>query len=233
MDKQDQMISKLEEVLNEIRAGKKESAASGVFSRSAVKRPIRSILLIFLVLVAASGAGIWYSNDSKGKAETSVFIEQVHGLASLATAEAHVKVVIEQEDYKLFGEEIRFNLPGTKRELLMIVPATVVAGVDLKSIDQEDMKVDDERKIVELTLPDAVLLQEPSIIMDQVQTFSDEGLLRGKVSWDEGFNLAAAAQEQIRQEADAAGILEKAAENAETTLKEFFGHLGYTVVTKR
>lgn len=55
-------------------------------------------------------------------------------LAVLATAEAHVKVIMEQEDNKLFGKDISVDIPGTKRELLLVVPATVLAGVDLKAV---------------------------------------------------------------------------------------------------
>ncbi|WLR57200.1 DUF4230 domain-containing protein [Mesobacillus subterraneus] len=39
----------------------------------------------------------------------------------------------------------------------------------------------------------------------------------------------AIAQDQIKQEAIDAGILQKADKNAEIVLKEFFGHLGYKV----
>ncbi|MBT2703314.1 DUF4230 domain-containing protein [Bacillus sp. ISL-35] len=167
------------------------------------------------------------------KAESTVYIEQVHSLSALATAEAHVKVVIEQKDNEIFGEKIRFNLPGTKREILLIVPATVIAGVDLKAIDQKDMKVDEERKVIEILLPKATSLQDPSIKMDQVRTFSNEGLLSGKIEWDEGFDLAAAAQEQLKQEVMDSGILQKADNNAQIVLKEFFGHMGYKTVFKR
>jgi hypothetical protein len=154
-------------------------------------------------------------------------------LATLATAEAHVKVILEQEDNELFGEKINFNIPGTKREWLLIVPATVIAGVDLQEIDQEDIKVDEEKKVVEIVLPQAKFIQEPSVRMDEVRTFSDEGIFRGKIDWDQGFNLAAIAQEEIKQEAMEAGILQKADKNAETVLKEFFGHLGYNVTINR
>ncbi|GAM14536.1 hypothetical protein SAMD00020551_2687 [Mesobacillus selenatarsenatis SF-1] len=141
-----------------------------------------------------------------------------------------MKVILEQEDNELFGEKINFNLPGTKRELLLIVPATVIAGVDLQAIDKKDLKVDEENKTVEILLPQAQFIQEPSVKMDEVRTFSDEGLFRGKVQWDQGFDLAAVAQKQIKQEAIAAGVLQKADKNAETVLKEFFGHLGYKVI---
>ncbi|MBT2692047.1 DUF4230 domain-containing protein [Bacillus sp. ISL-55] len=235
MDKQEKVISKLDELLTELRAGSDESSASlaAHSARSSKLSTISRILIITLFIASGIGAGFWYVTGSTGKAESTVFIEQVHGLATLATAEAHVKVILEQEDNELFGEKINLNIPGTKRELLLVVPATVIAGVDLEAIHQKDMKVDEEKKVIEILLPQAHFIQEPSVKMDEVRTFSDEGLFRGKVQWDQGFDLAAIAQEQIKQEAIEAGILQKADKNAETVLKEFFGHLGYKAIISR
>lgn len=69
--------------------------------------------------------------------------------------------------------------------------------------------------------------------MNEVRTFSDEGLLRGKVQWDQGFDLVALAQEEIKKEAIDSGILQKAETNAETVLKEFFGHMGYRIIISK
>ncbi|UYZ24186.1 DUF4230 domain-containing protein [Mesobacillus jeotgali] len=235
MDKQEKVITKIDELLTELKSGREESAASLAAHsvRPSKLSMLSSRLMILFFIASVIGAGIWYVSGNTGKAESSVFIEQVHGLATLATAEAHVKVILEQEDNELFGEKINFNIPGTKREWLLIVPATVIAGVDLQEIDQEDIKVDEEKKVVEIVLPQAKFIQEPSVKMDEVRTFSDEGIFRGKIEWDQGFNLAAIAQEEIKQEAIEAGILQKADKNAETVLTEFFGHLGYNVIINR
>jgi len=138
-------------------------------------------------------------------------------------------VILEQEDNKIFGKDIQFNLPGTKQEILLVVPATVIAGVDLKEVTSSDIQVNEEEKEIEITLPRATLLQNPAIQMDQVQTFSDEGLFREEIKWDEGFDLASVAQEQAKQEAVEIGLLQTAEKNAEKVLKEFFGNFGYTV----
>lgn len=82
---------------------------------------------------------------------------------------------------------------------------------------------------MEIVLPRATLIQDPTIQMDGVQTFSDEGLFRGEVKWDEGFDLAAEAQEEIKEEVIEIGLLESAEKSAEKVLKSFFGNLDYTV----
>jgi hypothetical protein len=222
-------------ILDETRTGKADSAASTALrhKRLPKRRPFVTILILSVFISAGFISSLWYFKENSGKAESKVYIEQVHRIAALATAEAHVKVVLHEEDSEIFGVKNNWNLPGTKRELLMVVPATVIAGVDLQAIQQKDLKVDEEQKVIELVLPKASFLQEPSINMDQVKVISNEGILRGKIELDEGFDLAAKAQEQIKQEAVDSGILKKADENAETVLKEFFGQMGYNVIVKR
>ena len=187
------------------------------------------ILLISVLLIVVIASGYWLFSGTTFKKESITFVEQVQELATLATAEAHVKVIIEQEDNKLFGKDINYNIPGTKRELFLVVPATVIAGVDLGEVTPENIKVDDKEKRLNIVLPSATLIQEPAIQTDKVKTFSDEGLFRSEVKWDEGFDLASEAQAQIKQEVIEIGLLKTAEKNAEKVLQEFFTNLGYSV----
>jgi hypothetical protein len=235
-------LAQYERALRELTEAQKEAGATVAleqkvkvpsFSKKFFKYSLKLFgtknILILLVLLALFFSGYWLFSGSTFKKESSTFVEQIQELAMLATAQAHVKVVIEQEDNKLFGKDIQVNLPGTKRELLLVVPATVVAGVDLKDITIDDIKVNDKEKVIEILLPKASFLQNPAIQMDKVKTFSDEGLFRGETKWDEGFDLAAEAQDEIKKESMEIGLLDAAEKNAEKVLKEFFGALGYAV----
>lgn len=188
------------------------------------------LLLVILLAVVVSFGGYFILSNSSFKQESTVFVETVNELSSLATAEAHLKVIIKEQDNTLFGKEISANLPGTKREFLIIAPATVIAGVDLKSINSEDIILDEENKELKLAIPRATFIQDPAIKMDQVIAISDEGLLSGSADMDKGFELAAKAQEKAKEEAVASGLLTTAEKNAEKALKEFFGHMGYKVI---
>ncbi|EWG11552.1 DUF4230 domain-containing protein [Cytobacillus firmus] len=224
-------------VLRELRRAKEESAA-GTAPALNMQKPALPLNLLKiwkgrLLILAIMGlilAGYLFVSqyNSNAKKESILFVDQVRDLAMLASAEAHVKVVIEHEDNKLFGKEISLNVPGTKRELLMIVPATVIAGVKLDSMSRENIKVNEEEKKLEIILPRADLLQEPAIQLDQVVAISDEGLLRGEPQWDDGFAYAAEAQEKIKEEAIQMNLLERAEKNAEKILKEYFSTLGYS-----
>ena len=242
MSKKDEALTQIERVLKELKKGEEESAATAVVGQNRGNANIsgaliklvfklwgfRIFLTVLLLVVIASGV-TWLFFGSTFKKESTIAVEQVREIAKLATAEALVTVTIEEEDNKLFGKNIPVNLPGTKRELLLVVPATVIAGVDLKGITSDDIKVNEDKKELEIVLPRATLIQEPAILMDHVKTISDEGLFRGEVKWDEGFDLAAEAQGDIKDEAIKIGLLESAEKSAEKVLEGFFGNLGYTV----
>ncbi|MFV2050461.1 DUF4230 domain-containing protein [Metabacillus litoralis] len=173
------------------------------------------IILAILVLVVITSVGIWLSTGSTFKQESVTFVEHVQELATLATAEAHMKAVLHEEDNKIFGKEIPIDLPGTKRELLLVVPGTVIAGVDLKGITAEDMVINEETKEIDITLPHAKIIQDPSLQLDKIQAVDNGGFFRGDIKMNEGFEKAAEAQEQIRQDAISVGLLDTAEKSAE------------------
>jgi hypothetical protein len=242
LKKQDELLLQLESIVKELKAGQDEAATTVAMGHKSKMPSLSSVLLryffkvwglkiilvtiIFALLIAGS---LWYFSGSTFTQRETAFVEQVQELSTLATAEAHLKVIIEQQDNKIFGKDITVNFPGTKRELLLVVPATVIAGVDLKNITSDSLQVNEKNKEISLALPRATFIQEPAIQMDKVRTFSDEGLFRGEVNWSEGFDLAAEAQELIKQEALEIGLLQTAENSAEKALKEFFSTLGYTV----
>lgn len=222
--------------VNEVQQAEKETASTIVVGRSsrgtnASGTFIKSVLtfLALLLLIGLSVGVTWIVAKNPAQKDATVFVEQVKEIATLATAEAHLKIVLEEEDYKLFGAELPFQLMGTKRELLLVVPGTVIAGVDLQRITSEDLNVNEETMTLDIRLPRATFIQEPAIQMDNVITYVDNGLFRGDVKWDEGFELAAEAQERMKQEALDIGLLQTAEQSAEKVLQGFFGNLGYTV----
>jgi hypothetical protein len=242
-EEKDEKIEQLERLLIELKEAQQQSAATiavGHNSRtlSPPKRKFKSflkvgglkiilpmVILVFLIGFIASG-GIRIFTDSIFKQESVVFVEQVQELATLATAEAHIKTVIHEKESKNF---LNINLLGTKRELLLVVPATVIAGVDLKEVTSNEMVINEKTKEIDITLPHAKLIQEPSIQMEKIQAVDKNGIFLADIKMNEGFEKAAGAQEQIRQEAISSGLLETAEKNAEKVLKEFFKNIGYTV----
>ncbi|MDT9026683.1 MULTISPECIES: DUF4230 domain-containing protein [Rossellomorea] len=246
MTNQYKKIQEIEALLADLKASERETGASLAFeNRSSRRFPawklttsvlsfwknrVLLILLLFILLVGGVSIGVYsLLSGSTFTEEKGAFVERIQEMSSLATAQGFIKAVIEQEDNQLFGKDINTDIPGTKRKLLMVVPGAVLAGVDLQGIDEDDIVVDEEKKEIQLTLPRAEILQDPSIDTENIKTFSVEGIFRNDVDWNEGFALAEVAKDQISQEAVEQGLLQAAEKNAEKSLKGFFEQLGYDV----
>ncbi|MGD7022933.1 DUF4230 domain-containing protein [Rossellomorea vietnamensis] len=245
MKSNESRIREIEALLEELKDSSQQTSATAVLNRGKIKMPFFKaagaifsvwkskfliMLLIAVIVIAGLSIGMysWFSGSSFQEEQGS-FVEQIKDMNSLATAQAFTKAVIEQEDNKIFGKEISADVPGTKRKLLLVVPGTVLAGVDLKKVSENDILVDEQGKEMTIELPRAEILQSPSLDTENIKTFSVEGIFRSDVDWEEGFGLAQAAKELIQQEAIDQGLLQTAEKNAEKSLEEFFGQLGYKV----
>ncbi|HWI46691.1 MAG TPA: DUF4230 domain-containing protein [Rummeliibacillus sp.] len=159
-------------------------------------------------------------------------VERIQNLNELTTAEAYTKVMIERENNELFGKEIGVDIPGTKRELLVIIPGAVKAGVDFSGITEKNITINEKKKTATITLPTAKILGEPEIDFNKVQIFSSEGLFRSKPDMKEGYSLAADAKKQMIEEARTQGVLKTAEKNAKNSVADMFSLVGYDVTVK-
>jgi hypothetical protein len=238
-------IREIETLLAELKDSSQQTSATAVLDRGKIRLPFfkagkaifsvwksKFLIMLLIMILVISGISIgmysWLSG-STFQQEQGAFVEQIKDMNSLATAQAFSKAVIEQEDNVIFGKEISADLPGTKRKLLLVVPGTVLAGVDLKKVSENDILVDEEGKEMTIELPRAEILQSPSLDTENIKTFSVEGIFRSEVDWEEGFALAEVAKDMIQQEAVDQGLLQTAEKNAEKSLKDFFQQLGYKV----
>jgi hypothetical protein len=157
-------------------------------------------------------------------------VESIQKLATLATAQAHIKTVVSIEDKKLFGKSIPWDIPGSKRTLFMVVPGEVTAGVNLKNLTKKDITLDTNTKAIHITLPHATIVQSPSIDLKKIQRYSSEGIFRSSVTnWEDGSQLADLAKQKMKKEAKQFGLLKTAEDNARLALEDFFKNLNYTV----
>lgn len=161
--------------------------------------------------------------------EKGAFIERVQELQELTTAEAFTKVLVERTDNELFGQSIGVNFPGTKRNLLVMIPGSVKAGIDLGSLTEADLRIDESGKNIHLMLPPAEFFGGAELYFDQVEVYSMSGVFRGKADIREGYELANEAKTLIIEEASEQGVLQSAERNAVKTLKDMFSFAGYTL----
>jgi hypothetical protein len=195
---------------------------------ASVKSWILGIVILFIVCLI----GVFVGKDYFQKEETlksAAVVESIHKLSTLATAQAQIKTILSKEDNKLFGKSISFDFPGSKRTLFLVVPGVVTAGVDLKNLTEKNVDMDSKTKTIMITLPHATIIQDPSLDLKGIQTFSSEGVFRSDANWDEGFQMADLAKQRIKKEAVDSGLLKIAEDNARLALQNFFGNLDYDV----
>ncbi|WP_284036990.1 DUF4230 domain-containing protein [Neobacillus sp. 114] len=231
--------SDLDYIMNQLKQAQKETAATLAVQPA---RPthllqklqsVKSWLLAIVIGVIASlvilFAGYIYLQKGEETLKSASVIESIQKLATLATAQAHTKTILSEEDNKLFGKSIPWDIPGSKRTLFMVVPGEVTAGVDLKNLTKKDINLDTDKKAIHVTLPHATIVQAPSIDSKNIQTFSSEGIFRSEVNREEGFQLEDRAKQKIKDEAIQSGLLKTAEDNARLALQDFFKNLNYTV----
>ncbi|PIC64740.1 hypothetical protein CSV79_05095 [Sporosarcina sp. P13] len=161
--------------------------------------------------------------------QKGAFVERVKELQELTTAETYTKVLVERTDNELFGHSIGVNFPGTKRNILVVIPGSIKAGIDLGDLTEKDVEIDEAGKHIRLTLSPAEFFGGAELYFDQVEVYSVEGLFRGKADIKEGYELANEAKSLIIEEASEQGVLQSAEVNAEKTLKDMFSFAGYTL----
>lgn len=242
---ENQKLEEIERLLKELKAAKAEtsvtvdevkeektgfSSVGKVFFTLWRRRVLLIALLLVMIFVAIPFATIYFlKSGSTFTEEKGVFLERIQDLNELATAEAYTKVIIEQQDNTIFGQSIGLNVPGTKRQLLVVIPGSVKAGVELSGLTVKDFLIDEEKRTAQLTLPPAKFLGGAELFFDQVEVYSYEGVFREKANIEEAYELADKAKQLIIEETTAQGVLLTAERNAVKTLQEMFSFTGYEV----
>lgn len=206
---------------------------SGSFIKSIWKRKMLLFITALIVLVVSVPfITLWAIKGSTFTENKGAFLERIQAINELATAEAFTKVMIERQDNKIFGQDIGLELPGTKRQLLVVIPGSVKAGIDFSKVEAKDIVLDEDAKTATLTLPKAEFLGGPEILFDQVKVFSSEGLFREKADITEAYELATEAEKLMKEEATEQGVLKVAEENAARSVSEMFSLVGYDVTVE-
>lgn len=188
------------------------------------------IIVILIGVLAVRSIDIGAFMGGNGTLERkSAFVERLQESEELVTAEAYVKSVIHLKDNELLGFNFDGDLPGTRREVLMIYPGVVRAGIDLSGIKEEDVEINEELKQATIKVPGVKLIGEPTLDMKEVETYSYEGLFRGELPPETTNEKAAEAQELMKEEAMTQGLLALAETNAEKVLQDMFQLVEYEV----
>ena len=175
------------------------------------------VLAIYLTFTVAQwakrGAGLhlW---------DTASVVHEVQPLAELVTVKYVMDKVVVLEDVKWYGEN----------RVLLLAHGVVKAGIDLKRLAPEDVKISGKKISLRLPVPqitDAYLDDKASQVIDH-----STGLLR---AFDKDLEQAARqnAVDDIARAARKGGILDDADKRARTELETFLKHAGFESVEFR
>lgn len=158
--------------------------------------------------------------------EKDVMIDGIQRLDQLATVRFSESVIITKESG---GDGIRGILTGEKT--ILFAKGDVEAGIDLSTLDRNDVRVDDKNKIVTIDLPEPQIF---SASLDEKETrVYDRDLGLGPRLNPNDSQVEEArdeAQDTLREAAGENDILDYAERNAEDSIGALVTTLGFREV---
>lgn len=175
-----------------------------------------------------------FKNPFRAKAilvdQTPLLVTEIRNIAQLMTVEAYNEVVVDSTQYPLGIAPRIFNaIPGQLlsffggAQLVLIVKGKVVAGVDLKTLDSNNVKIKNDSLFVQLPRAQVFdIITNPS----DVETFIETG------TWNEAAAVALQrkARSRLVQQALAQGALQQADAKARSLVYGLLKNTGYKAV---
>lgn len=186
------------------------------------------ILALLLVIVsAASGAGFVYLIWNPTVPQDPSVVQGIHRLNDLATVKYTTQVLVtEEENTEIFRQPLPEFLTGEK--LLLVAVGEVDAGVDLDELKPDDVRVVGDTVMIDL--PDARIL-DSSLDEDKTRLYDrDRGLFRIRGNDELIEEARRDAEYRMVEAARENGILDKAQNNAQASIRTLVTSLGYDEV---
>lgn len=180
-----------------------------------------------LAVVLAAAALYFYLQAARGRvvrvADSAAVVREIQRLNELVTVRYNIQKAIGLKEEKVpFGSE----------QVLLLVQATVLGGVDLAAVTPADVQLDAASRRVAIQLP------PPRVLHVFINDKDTQVWDRSKTWWTPwvAYNpqleqqARQAALEAVQQAALQMGILSNAQQNAATTLRGFLQTIGWETV---
>lgn len=155
-------------------------------------------------------------------------LRAVQSLARLETVSFHMERVVEVRDEQTHA----FGLIDARDTLVLVASGDVVAGVDLSALGAGDVDLAWSDRRVTVTLPAPRVLHAA---LDSARTHVYRRDTDALARRDEGLETRARAEAERSMQAAAqeSGVLDRARENGERTVRSLLGSMGFREVTVR
>ena len=181
------------------------------------------IIIAAVMLLCASCSKLGLGKVSLEQ-KLSENLSQMTDVAELGTVEYTVTKIVKASDdaswYKVGNRKILFDCT-----------AYLKAGIDMSKFDGTKVQVNEEKKSVVLTLPQAELLafnmppEKAKLVYENVSTF------RSNFTAADRNHLLQLGEKNIREDVPNFGILKDAEKNASDFFKVMLGQLGFETIT--
>lgn len=171
---------------------------------------LKKFKLIIIVIAAALLAVILvkvFFNNREAKVDTEYIDAMLEKSSELITAKFNYTGMSEYEDT---------GIPIiNKSDFVMVYKATARAGIDIKKVD---VKIDNYKKIIYLTIPRAEVL-DVKVDISSIKYFDEKFALLNINEKEDNNKAIALAEEAAKEEIKNIGVLEMADGQAETLIK--------------
>ncbi len=189
------------------------------------------VTLGVLLGVLLAGTSLWLRQAPEPPIVTTTrptpsVLLAVRDLARLEATEMHMERVIQMTD----TQRVLFGMREATDSILLVAAADVIAGVDLSTLPENAVAIDEATGAVTLTLPHAVIF---SARLDGARTFvhnRDTDLLAERRE-DLESRARAEAERTLSNAALEAGIVTRAETSVRRTLTSLINALGHDQVT--
>lgn len=177
---------------------------------------------IFWILMAVAVVGL-SSCKQKEELPEQTDLSQLTELSELGTVEYTVKKAVMAK-----GDTAWYKIGD--RKVIYTIEASLKAGVDMSNFSLESIKINEEHKTVEVTLPHAKLLVLNIKPESEKKEWEKVGLLRSNFTAEERNLVLREGEKSIREDVKKLGILEDAEKNARSFFQSLFKSMGYQSV---
>lgn len=188
------------------------------------KKVIKILIILSIVIVVlfifASGfkVGKIFSYNKKEDLillNSNMIKERIEGVSELATVKYYYSQV------ETLDEDNKFNnlsIPFTNKKLIIQYDGVILAGIDLSKISEDDIKVDDKDKKINISIPRAMIM---SNTIEDTKTLLERDTIFNNLNSKDWEKLREVERQHAEKTAIDRGILEGANKNAISTIKRF------------
>jgi Protein of unknown function (DUF4230) len=186
-----------------------------------------TLILALLLVIVSIGAGLAYLIWNPTEPDEPAVVQGIQRLNELATVRYTTQVLVtEEENATFFRQPLPEFLTGEK--VLLVAVGEVEAGVDLDELGPQEVRVTGDT--VYINLPQARIL-DSSLDEDKTRLYDrDQGLFKIRGNDELIEEARRDAEDRMVEAARENDILDKAQDNAETSISTLVTSLGYDEV---